>query len=84
MIDSTNRNSALATAIVEELTRSGARSAVLSPGSRSTPLALALDGDPAIEVTVVLDERSAGFVALGASLASGAPAIVACSSTCRG
>ncbi len=80
MIDGTNRNTALASALVEELARGGVRQAFLSPGSRSSPLALALDREPAIELRVVLDERSAGFAALGAALASGAPAIVACTS----
>jgi len=80
MIDATNRNTALASALVEELARSGVRRAFLSPGSRSSPVALALDRDPGIEVTVVLDERSAGFAALGASLATGVPAAVACTS----
>lgn len=80
MIDATNRNAALASALVEELARSGVRRAVLSPGSRSSPIALALDREPGIELTVVLDERSAGFVALGCALASGAPAVVACTS----
>ena len=80
MIDSTNRNTALATALVEELSRCGVRRAVLSPGSRSSPLALALDREPAIDVTVILDERAAGFFALGSAMASGVPAVVACTS----
>ncbi|HKJ36446.1 MAG TPA: 2-succinyl-5-enolpyruvyl-6-hydroxy-3-cyclohexene-1-carboxylic-acid synthase [Solirubrobacterales bacterium] len=80
MIDRTNRNTALASALVEELGRCGVRHAVLSPGSRSSPLALALDREPGIELTMVLDERSAGFVALGAALASGTPAVVGCTS----
>lgn len=80
MIDRTNRSTALASTLVAELRRSGVRRAVLSPGSRSTPLALALDREPGIELTVVLDERSAGFVALGAALAGGAPTLVACTS----
>lgn len=80
MIDATNRNAALASALVEELARSGVRRAVLSPGSRSSPVALALDREPAIELTVVLDERSAGFVALGCAIADGMPAVVACTS----
>lgn len=80
MIDPTNRNTALASALVEELSRSGVRHAILSPGSRSSPLALALDRDPGIELTVVLDERSAGFIALGCTLSTGAPAVVACTS----
>ncbi|GIK78165.1 MAG: 2-succinyl-5-enolpyruvyl-6-hydroxy-3-cyclohexene-1-carboxylic-acid synthase [Thermoleophilia bacterium] len=80
MIDATNRNTALASALVEELARAGVRHAFLSPGSRSTPIALALDREPAIALEVVLDERCAAFAALGAGLASGAPAVVACTS----
>ena len=80
MIDPTNRNTALASALVEELARAGVSRAYLSPGSRSSPIALALDREPGIELSVVLDERSAGFAALGAALAGGGPTIVACTS----
>ena len=79
-MDSSNRNTALATALVEELARSGVRRAVLSPGSRSTPPALALWREPAIEAATVVDERSAGFVALGAAHATGTPVAVLCTS----
>ncbi len=79
-MDPTNRNTALATAMVEELGRCGVRDAVLAPGSRSTPLALALWREPAIETRVIVDERSAGFFALGAAQASGAPVAVLCTS----
>jgi 2-succinyl-5-enolpyruvyl-6-hydroxy-3-cyclohexene-1-carboxylate synthase len=79
-VDPTNRNTALASAMVEELARSGVRRAVVSPGSRSTPLAVALWREPAIEATVILDERSAGFFALGTALATGIPAPVLCTS----
>jgi 2-succinyl-5-enolpyruvyl-6-hydroxy-3-cyclohexene-1-carboxylate synthase len=79
-VDRTNRNTALASAMVEELARCGVRRAALSPGSRSTPLALALWREPEIEVTVILDERSAGFFALGAALTTGTPAAVLCTS----
>jgi 2-succinyl-5-enolpyruvyl-6-hydroxy-3-cyclohexene-1-carboxylate synthase len=72
-MDPTNANTALASAFVEELARSGLRLAVVSPGSRSTPLAVALWRQPEIEVTVIVDERSAGFFALGAAQASGRP-----------
>ena len=80
MIDTTNRNTALATALIEELARSGVRQAFLSPGSRSSPVALALDREPEIQVEVVLDERVAGFAALGVAIATGTPSIVACTS----
>ena len=79
-MDPTNRNTALASAMVEELARCGVRRAVLSPGARSTPLAVALWRQPAIEVSVILDERSAGFFALGTALATGVPAAVLCTS----
>ena len=76
----TNANTALASAFVEELARCGLRHAVVSPGSRSTPLAVALWRQPEIEVTVIVDERSAAFFALGAAQASGAPVAMLCTS----
>src|SRR5687768_10827152 len=79
-MDPTNRNTALASALVEEFARCGMRRAVLSPGSRSTPLAVALWRNPAVEVSVLVDERSAGFFALGAAQAEGTPTAVLCTS----
>jgi len=79
-VDSTNANTALASAFAEELARCGVRHAVLSPGSRSTPLALALWRQEEIETTVIVDERSAAFFALGAAQASGAPVAILCTS----
>src|SRR3954451_16929391 len=79
-MDPTNRNTALASAMAEELARSGVDRAVVSPGSRSTPLAVALWREPGIDVTVILDERSAGFFALGTALATAKPAAVLCTS----
>jgi len=79
-VDLTNANTALASAFVEELARGGLRHAVISPGSRSTPLAVALWREPEIEVTVIVDERSAAFFALGAAQATGAPVALLCTS----
>jgi 2-succinyl-5-enolpyruvyl-6-hydroxy-3-cyclohexene-1-carboxylate synthase len=79
-MDPTNANTALASAFVEELARGGVRRAVVSPGSRSTPLAVALWREPGIEVTVIVDERSAAFFALGAAQASGEPVALLCTS----
>lgn len=79
-MDRTNANTALASAFAEELARCGVRQAVLSPGSRSTPLALALWREEEIETAVIVDERSAAFFALGAAHASGTPVAVLCTS----
>jgi 2-succinyl-5-enolpyruvyl-6-hydroxy-3-cyclohexene-1-carboxylate synthase len=79
-VDGTNRNTALSSALVEELARCGLRRAVVAPGSRSTPLALALWRQPAIEATVIVDERVAGYFALGAAQATGRPVVVLCTS----
>jgi 2-succinyl-5-enolpyruvyl-6-hydroxy-3-cyclohexene-1-carboxylate synthase len=71
---------AFCSVLVDEWARAGVTHAVVAPGSRSTPLVLALDADPRVRVHVVLDERSAGFVALGLSLANRTPAVVATTS----
>src|SRR3954462_2301323 len=75
-----NRTYAPLQALVDELARCGMTHAVTSPGSRHAPLALVLAGDPRLEVVSVLDERSAGFVALGMAKASGRPVAVTCTS----
>src|SRR5262245_57332431 len=66
--------------LVDEWARAGVTEAVVCPGSRSTPLAVALAADGRIAVHVHHDERSAGFMALGIGLASGRPAVVLTSS----
>ena len=71
-----NPSTALARTLVDELVRGGVTDAVLSPGSRSAPLAFALfDADRAgrLRLHVRIDERSAGFLALGLAKASGRP-----------
>ena len=67
---------AYAATLVDEWARNGVRHAVVCPGSRSTPLALALAADPHVTVHVRLDERSAGFTGVGIGLATGVPAVV--------
>ena len=65
-----------AATLVDEWARAGVRHAVVAPGSRSNPLAVALDADDRIVVHVFLDERSASFCALGIGRATGVPAVV--------
>jgi 2-succinyl-5-enolpyruvyl-6-hydroxy-3-cyclohexene-1-carboxylate synthase len=65
--------------LVDEWIRHGVEAAVIAPGSRSTPMALAVADRPELAVHVVHDERAAGFVALGLALA-GRPALLLCTS----
>ncbi|MEX2503843.1 MAG: 2-succinyl-5-enolpyruvyl-6-hydroxy-3-cyclohexene-1-carboxylic-acid synthase [Egicoccus sp.] len=71
-----NPSHALALVLVDELARGGTTDAVLAPGSRSTALAMALHDDPRIRLHVEIDERSAGFLAVGLARATGRPAPV--------
>lgn len=66
--------------LVDEWVRAGVTHAVVSPGSRSTPLALALVNDGRLRVSVVLDERSAAFRVIGLGRATGRPAVLLCTS----
>ncbi|MGI8750168.1 MAG: 2-succinyl-5-enolpyruvyl-6-hydroxy-3-cyclohexene-1-carboxylic-acid synthase [Thermoleophilaceae bacterium] len=75
-----NRTYAPVQAIVDELARCGMTHAVTCPGSRNAPLVLTLAAEEGIEAVSVIDERAAGFVALGMAKASGRPVAVTCTS----
>src|SRR3954465_426595 len=62
--------------LVEELVRSGMTHAVTCPGSRNAPIALTLAAQEGLTTISVLDERSAGFVALGMAKASRQPVAI--------
>ena len=69
-------NTSFARILVDEWVRGGVTNAVVAPGSRSAPIALALAADERIAVHVILDERAGAFVALGMGRAAGRPAVV--------
>lgn len=73
------------TAFIDELVRWGVRDVVVSPGSRSTPLAVtafewSVRHPEALSVHLDVDERGAGFLALGMAKASGRPTVLVCTS----
>lgn len=65
---------------IQQLYQSGVRDVVISPGSRSTPLTVLFREHPEINVWMNVDERSAGFFALGMAKASLRPVALVCSS----
>ncbi|MGF1595873.1 MAG: 2-succinyl-5-enolpyruvyl-6-hydroxy-3-cyclohexene-1-carboxylic-acid synthase [Acidimicrobiales bacterium] len=68
------------TTLADEWVRGGVTDAFVAPGSRSTPLALALAADDRLRLHVCHDERVAAFAALGHGLVTGRPAVVVCTS----
>ena len=56
------------------------REVVCSPGSRNTPLLIAAEARSELKKTVVVDERTAAFIALGKSMVSGKPVALICTS----
>jgi 2-succinyl-5-enolpyruvyl-6-hydroxy-3-cyclohexene-1-carboxylate synthase len=79
-LDFRNINTLWASALVNTLEHLGVSLAVICPGSRSTPLAVAFAQADQIQAIPVLDERSAAFFALGHGKRTGQPAVVVCTS----
>ncbi|MGA9525012.1 MAG: 2-succinyl-5-enolpyruvyl-6-hydroxy-3-cyclohexene-1-carboxylic-acid synthase [Myxococcaceae bacterium] len=79
-----NLNYAWSHALLDELVKGGVRHAVVCPGSRSSPLAVSCAETDALRTWSVIDERSAGFFALGIARASGAPAALIATSGSAG
>ena len=75
-----NRNSYWTSVFAEELFLSGCRTACISPGSRSTPLIMALARHGGFRIYTLIDERSCAFFALGHAKATGAPVALVCTS----
>src|SRR3979411_1561494 len=69
-----------AATFVDELAAQGVEYACVSPGSRSAPIAIALQRHPKINVLIHIDERSASFFALGLAKATGRPVVLLCTS----
>ncbi|MGD1931509.1 MAG: 2-succinyl-5-enolpyruvyl-6-hydroxy-3-cyclohexene-1-carboxylic-acid synthase [Leptolyngbyaceae cyanobacterium] len=84
MLDFRNTNTLWASVLVETLARLGLKTAVISPGSRSTPLTVAFASHPQLRALPILDERSASFFALGVAKASGQPTVLVCTSGTAG
>lgn len=78
------RNAIFAAALVDELLRSGVRNACVCPGSRSSPLAVALAERDEMNVWMHVDERSASFFGLGLAREAREPVVLLCSSGTAG
>src|SRR5258706_15310795 len=69
-----------AATFVDELAAQGVEYACVSPGSRSAPIAMALQRHPKVKAIVQIDERSSAFFAVGLGKVTGKPAVVLCTS----
>ncbi|MFA7096075.1 MAG: 2-succinyl-5-enolpyruvyl-6-hydroxy-3-cyclohexene-1-carboxylic-acid synthase [Gammaproteobacteria bacterium] len=80
MNDTAGANLLWSSALLDGLTGAGVRHVVISPGSRSTPLVLACERHPGLDSHVLVDERCAGFFALGLAKAERRPVALICTS----
>ena len=80
MLDFRNVNTLYTSIISETLCRLGLTTAIICPGSRSAPLAIAFACHQGIETIPVLDERSAAFFALGIARSTHKPVVLICTS----
>ena len=83
-LDFRNLNTLWASVLVETLSCLGLKTAIICPGSRSAPLAIAFAQHANIETLSILDERSAAFFALGLSKQTGIPVVLVCTSGTAG
>lgn len=75
-----NTNKKGVRALVEICVAHGVRHVVISPGSRNAPITIAFNHHPDITTHSIVDERSAGFVAMGMAMKSKQPTVVVCTS----
>ena len=83
-LDFRNINTLWSSIIAETLSNLGLKTAIICPGSRSTPLTVAFANPPKIETIPILDERSASFFALGIAKRSRLPVVLICTSGTAG
>ncbi len=84
VLDFRNTNTLWASVLAETLSRLGLQTAIICPGSRSAPLAIAFAQHPTLEAIPILDERSSAFFALGMARRSGVPVALICTSGTAG
>ncbi|MEM8780369.1 MAG: 2-succinyl-5-enolpyruvyl-6-hydroxy-3-cyclohexene-1-carboxylic-acid synthase, partial [Cyanobacteria bacterium P01_G01_bin.49] len=84
LFDFSNVNTVWSSLLIETLNRLGLKTAIICPGSRSTPLTVALANHSQIETIPVLDERSAAFFAMGIAKRRGTPVALICTSGTAG